>query len=81
MTISLAELRTFARGASTSPFIIRLSDGRSIVVGHPEFIGVPQQGGSFVIFPQEGGVQLLALGQVVSVEDAPASIKNEKTNP
>ncbi len=73
MTISLSDLRTFARGAATNPFIIRLSDGRSILVAHPEFIGVPQQGGSFVVFPAEGGVQLLALGQVVSVEDAPVS--------
>jgi hypothetical protein len=78
MTISLAELRAFARGAATTPFIIHMSDGRSIRVEHPEFIGVPHQGGSFVIFPLEGGVQLLALGQVVSVEDAPIGVKTDK---
>ena len=78
MTISLTELRSFARGAVSNPFLIHMSDGRSIRVAHPEFIGVPQQGGSFVIFPSEGGVQLLALGQVVSVEDAPISSKTDK---
>jgi hypothetical protein len=68
--MTLEELRNLARRAATNPFTIRLTDGRGIRVSHPEFLGVPHDGQSFLYFPETGGWQFLFLNQVVSVDSA-----------
>jgi len=68
--MTLEELRVLARRASTNPFTIRLADGRGVLVSHPEFLGVPHDGQSFVYFPETGGWQFLFLNQIVSVDSA-----------
>ena len=66
--MTLEELRVIARNAARQPIAIRLTDGRSLVVAHPEFLGLPHDGESFMYFPDSGGWQMLFLDQVVSVD-------------
>jgi hypothetical protein len=66
--MTLEELRALARTSMTKPFVIRLTDGQAIRVSHPEFVGVPHDGQSFVYFPETGGWQFVFLNQVVSVD-------------
>lgn len=68
--MTLEELRALARRSATAPFTIRLSDGRGICVSHPEFLGIPHDGQSFIYLPETGGWQFVFLDQVVSVDSA-----------
>jgi len=68
--MTLEELRDMARRSSSEPMSIRLTDGRAVRVSHPEFLGVPHDGQSFLYFPETGGWQWIFLNQVVSVDSA-----------
>lgn len=69
--MSIEELRAFAQRSQSRPFVIRLADGRGLEVGHPEFVGFPREEGTFVYFPPGGGLQLVTLPQVVSLDLLP----------
>ncbi|HBJ83813.1 MAG: hypothetical protein Q8M07_30660 [Prosthecobacter sp.] len=68
--MTLDELRALARRTSAAPMTIKLTDGRGLRVSHPEFLGIPQDGQSFVYFPETGGWQFVFLNQVVSVDSS-----------
>lgn len=68
--MTLEELRALARRTTTQPMTIKLTDGRGIRVSHPEFLGIPHDGQSFLYFPETGGWQFVFLNQVVSVDSA-----------
>ena len=72
--MNVEEVKTFAQAARARPFIIRLSDGRSLDVGHPEFLAFPRKEGTFVYFPPEGGLMLAPLQQVVYSAEAIRSV-------
>ena len=69
--MSIEELKTFSARSQSRPFVIRLADGRGLEVGHPEFLGFPREEGTFVFFPPEGGLMLVTLPQVVSLDLLP----------
>lgn len=71
--MTIDEIKSFTRSAAARPFLIRLTDGRSLEVSHPEFIAFPREEGTFVFFPPEGGLILVSLPQVVSVDIIAAS--------
>ena len=71
--MTLDELRVLARQSTMQPISIRLTDGRAILVSHPEFVGLPHDGQSFMYFPETGGWQILFLNQIVSVDAVLAS--------
>jgi len=66
--MTLEELRALARRSAAAPMTIKLTDGRGIRVSHPEFLGIPQDGQSFLYFPETGGWQFVFLDQVVSAD-------------
>jgi hypothetical protein len=68
--MTLDELRALSRRSSMEPLIIRLTDGRGLRVSHPEFLGIPHDGASFVYFAETGGWEFVFLDQVVSVDSA-----------
>jgi len=69
------ELQTYARRAALQPFVIKLTDGRLLEVSHPEFVAfsrVPGPfAGTFVFFPADGGMLVVSLSQVVTLEMLP----------
>ena len=58
---NLEGLRALARCSAAQPFVIRLTDGRAIMISHPEFLGIPRDGQSFLIFPETGARQFVFL--------------------
>lgn len=66
------ELQNFARNAQAKPFMIHLADGRSLPVAHPEFIAFPREADRFIYFPEEGGLEWVALDQIVSLGQLPS---------
>ena len=58
------------------PFVIRLSDGRRILVEHPEFVAI---GGSVVLVTDlEDNIQRLDALHIVSLDDVRARKRNGK---
>ena len=68
--MTLDDLRALARRSSSEPITIRLTDGGGLRVSHPEFLGIPHDGKSFLYFPETGGWQFVFLDQIVSVDSA-----------
>ena len=68
--MNIDDIKERAKRAAQTPFLIRLSDGQTIRVEHPEFMAFPRDGGSFVFLPQTGGLQIISLNQVVSLDVA-----------
>ena len=66
----IKDIKARARHSAQTPFGIRLSDGQTLRVEHPEFMAFPRDGGSFVFLPPSGGVQIVSLNQVVTVNVA-----------
>lgn len=74
------EIRQFARNSQSAPFRINLADSRSFLVAHPEFIAFPREQGSFVFFPEDGGLEWIAIDQVVSLSRVPLRKKAAKSS-
>ena len=57
------------------PFVVKLTDGRLLEVSHPEFVAFPRIpgpfAGSFVFFPTDGGMLVVSLSQVETLEMLP----------
>jgi len=68
--MNIEDLKDRAQRAVQLPFVIRLTDGQVLPVKHPEFMGFPRDAGSFVYFPETGGIQIIALNQVVTLDVA-----------
>jgi len=68
--MNIEDIKERARHSAQTPFVIRLSDGQTLQVKHPEFMAFPRDGGSFVFLPPTGGVQIVSLNQVVTLDVA-----------
>ena len=66
--MNIEDIKERARRSGQTPFLIRLTDGQALRVEHPEFMAFPRDGGSFVFLPPTGGVQIVALNQVVTLD-------------
>lgn len=71
------ELQAFVQKAQSRPFAINLTDGRVFVVAHPEFVAFPPKVESFVFFPEDGGLEWIAVNEIVSLSEPPRN--NSKT--
>jgi len=68
--MNIDDLKERARRSAQTPFLIHLSDGQTLRVEHPEFMAFPRDGGSFVFLPPAGGIQIVSLNQVVTLDVA-----------
>lgn len=66
--MNIEDLKDRTKRAVQLPFLIRLSDGQVLAVKHPEFMAFPRDGGSFVFMPETGGIQIVSLNQVVTLD-------------
>ena len=69
MTIS--EVRTLLKAQPFQPFALRLTDGRAVVVGHPEVIAVAPNGRSVVVYQSDGSFDIIDLRLVSALEVRP----------
>jgi hypothetical protein len=72
------EFQAYAKRAALQPFVVKLTDGRLLEVSHPEFVAFPRIpgpfAGTFVFFPTDGGMLVVSLSQVVSLEMLPLDV-------
>lgn len=72
--MTLNDIQDMARASRFAPFKIRLSEGRCLDVGHPEFLAIPAAGTRFVYFSGGSGLEVVNLNAVVSLQmDEPAA--------
>ena len=75
--LSMKTIRDRLLEAPIKPFETRLSDGRKIVVKHPEFIAA---GGTVVLVTDlKDNIQRLDLLHIVSLDDVQSSKRNGKS--
>ncbi len=75
--LNVKTIRDRLHQAPFRPFHIRLSDGRRILVEHPDFISV---GGSVVVVTDEAdNIQRLDSLHIVSLDDVRAKKRNGKS--
>ena len=74
--LSLKTIRERLHEAPFKPFNLRLSDGRKILVEHPDFISL---GGSVVVVTSlDDSIRRLDALHIVSLDDLPAKKRNGK---
>jgi hypothetical protein len=68
--VTIGQLRATAKAQPFVPFTLRLADGRSYDVNHPDFIASHPQGRTIIVFkPGEGGdLEIVDLLLVVGIE-------------
>src|SRR5690349_18864721 len=68
--VTIEQLRTTQRAEPFMPFTLRLADGRSYRVNHPDFISSHPQGRTIIVYkPGEGGdFEIIDLLLVVGIE-------------
>jgi hypothetical protein len=68
------QLRTAQRTTPFQPFIIRMADGRTFSVPHPDFLSISPAGRTVVIFNVDGSANVLDRLLMTELElSAPAS--------
>ena len=68
--VTIEQLRATAKAQPFVPFTLRLADGRSYDIRHPDFIASHPQGRTIIVFkPGEGGdLEIIDLLLVVGIE-------------
>jgi hypothetical protein len=68
--VTIEQLRATAKAQPFVPFTLRLADGRSYTIEHPDFIASHPQGRTIIVFkPGEGGdLEIIDLLLVVGIE-------------
>lgn len=69
-----SEFQSVYRAEPFKPFVINMADGRSVSVGHPEFIAVSPNGRTAVVFEENGSFEIVDVMLVTSI-----SVGNGKT--
>ena len=69
-SVTIEQMRATAKAQPFVPFTLRLADGRSYEVEHPDFIASHPQGRTIIVFkPGEGGdLEIIDLLLVVGIE-------------
>ena len=70
-------IRSMVRRQPFGPFTVRMSDGRSFDITHPDYVSLPPEGWSttFIIWTKPESFEILSLRQVTGLSsegDAPA---------
>jgi hypothetical protein len=67
--MTIEHLRGLARKQPFETFTIRLSDGRSFEVTHPDFVSLPPANisSTFMVWGKDGSFDILSLRQVTGV--------------
>ena len=66
--MQVKELRSVYRAQPFKPFIVRLADGRSVRVRHPEFMALSPTGRSAVVYAKGGGFEIVDLPLIAGIE-------------
>ena len=74
--MSIEEIRQHHESSPFKPFTLRLCSGRAAVVEHSEFMHVPPEGDTFVVWDRAGGYHLLDAASVEEIDFSPI----KKTN-
>ena len=77
--MTMEQLRATAKAQPFVPFTLRLADGRSYEISHPDFIASHPQARTIIVFkPGEGGdLEILDLLLVVGIEVHHSRLKGE----
>ena len=67
------QLRTALQAAPFRPFTIRMADGRSFSVPHPDFLSVSPAGRTVVIYHPDDSASIVDLLLMTELELAPPS--------
>jgi hypothetical protein len=66
------QLRTMTTAQPFRPFVIRLADGQSFEVNHPEFVACSPNGRELVVYGDDGAMHLLEVLLVAEMARIPA---------
>ena len=65
------QLRTAVRASPFRPFTIRMADGRSFAVSHPDFLSVSPAGRTVVIYNEDDSASIVDLLLMTELEMSP----------
>ncbi len=71
--MTIEQLRTTLRAQPFLSFIIRMADGRSFPVPHPDFLSMSPAGRTAVIFHEDGSASIVDLSLMTELELASPS--------
>ena len=72
------QLRTAHRGTPFRPFTIRMADGRTFSIAHPDFLSISPAGRTVVIYHADDSASIVDLLLMTELEPAPPS--NSRTD-
>ena len=67
------QIRTAHRSSPFQPFTIRMADGRSFFIPHPDFLSVSPVGRTVVIYHDDGSASIVDLLLMTEIELSPPS--------
>ncbi len=74
--MTIEQLRTTLRAQPFLPFTIRMADGRSFSIPHPDFLSMSPTGRTAVIFHEDGSASIVDLLLMTELElAAPATTR------
>ena len=71
--MTIEQLRTTLRAQPYLPFTIRMADGRSFPIPHPDFLSMSPTGRTAVIFHEDGSASIVDLLLMTELELAAPS--------
>ena len=66
--MTVAEIRTLLSAEPFQPFALRLADGRTVPVGHPEMIAAAPSGRSVVVYQSDDSFDIIDVRLVSALE-------------
>ena len=76
--MSIDDIRTHFEARPFRPFTIRIADGRSVRVDHPEFMALSSEGETFVVHEAGGGWRIIDTDAVTELSIATRNPRNGK---
>jgi hypothetical protein len=77
--MTVEQLRKMHRAQPFQPFEIHLADGRSLPVGHPEFLAINPPGRTIAVAVDDGTIEIVDLLLVTSLKPRPNGVRRRGT--
>ena len=71
--MTIQQLRAAHRAAPFRPFTVRMADGRSFQVPHPDFLSMSPSGRTVIIYQENEEFSILDLLLMTEIETSPTS--------
>jgi hypothetical protein len=72
---SSPHIRSLILARPFQPFVLRLADGRSFEIAHPEYVAMQQKSLNFIVSTEDDAVHYIDIPNILEVEVLPEGVK------